>query len=443
MTNKSLPGHIRERKNKHGETTSYEGRINDPYLKTEAGFPFTHTESFSTRAEAENWLNKRQIELFEKGSIALTDTATVAEFCNDWLDKVAVEGDDGAGPLRASTLRYYKEHIDRYILRKAPTQATEEAQSVADAKQRASLASVLDIGSEPVSALRAKDLERWLRKFIKLKGRGLAKRVLRDLKAALRHAAVQQNLPDVWSNVRLRKDRREDRGVEIVLSTEQARAIMDGAIQLRDRGYIVAPDGTPSLLPEERHLDERIKNSNAGTRRKAWARWAPLLWLLFRAGLRIGEGLALIWQDVDWDAGGIRVERTVSDQARRIEETKTASGTRLVLLDAETMDVLRAYKAWCEEPRSKKDMRSRRRTDPKAYMFGTKGGDNWDNHSNFRRAWDYLFAALDLLHADGRSWASPHDARHWHASALFAAGVPLEDVSARLGHSTTTVTADI
>jgi|GEM_PF-5994691 len=439
---RGLPGHVRERANKSGIT--YEARIPDPIRKTDAGYPFVHTRSFDSRAEADEWLAKRRLAYYGSGATpSSARDMTLNEACDVWLNRLKLEGDKNDGPVRAGTHRLYRENLLRYVKRTGLPRKTEAERKIESEKWAVVLKDVTDIGSRLVSTLEAQELESWALELSSVKGRGLAKRVLRDVKAVLARAAIKLNRPDVWRGVKLRKIRHEDRGVAIILQTEQAQAIMDAALHLRDFGFVRGEDGQQLLPSEEQGLEERIKNSNAGTRKKAWARWAPLLWLLFRAGVRIGEGLAFKWRDLDQDGKRIRVERTVSDGGKAIEEAKTTAGKRWIELDDEAMAMLSAYRSWCEEPRSKIDTRPRRRTDDDAYMFGTRGGARWDNQQNFRRAWDHLFACLDLLHDDGRSWASPHDARHWHASLLFEQDIPLEVISERLGHSTTTITAEI
>lgn len=68
--------------------------------------------------------------------------------------------------------------------------------------------------------------------------------------------------------------------------------------------------------------------------------WYFLLFTLyFESGMRLGEGLAFCWGDVDFDAGRIHIHRTVvySRDARRYvvqDMPKTAAGDRLVAISA-------------------------------------------------------------------------------------------------------------
>jgi integrase len=59
-------------------------------------------------------------------------------------------------------------------------------------------------------------------------------------------------------------------------------------------------------------------------------------------GLRVSECLALKWSDVDWLDGNIRVERGIVRQ--QVGELKTIYSGRLMAVDAEMLEVLKAWK---------------------------------------------------------------------------------------------------
>jgi integrase len=74
------------------------------------------------------------------------------------------------------------------------------------------------------------------------------------------------------------------------------------------------------------------------------------LWLLaLKTGLRRGELLGLRWNDLDLDAGTLRVQQTVLvlNGAPCIQQPKTDAGRRIVKLSADVVAALLAYrKAW-------------------------------------------------------------------------------------------------
>src|SRR4029450_704065 len=68
-----------------------------------------------------------------------------------------------------------------------------------------------------------------------------------------------------------------------------------------------------------------------------------LVSMLMATGLRIGEALALRWADLDLTAGTLTVRGTVvrvNGKGLMIKETKTAAGTRTLVLPAWCVDML-------------------------------------------------------------------------------------------------------
>lgn len=143
--------------------------------------------------------------------------------------------------------------------------------------------------------------------------------------------------------------------------------------------------------------------------------------LALRLGMRRGELVALDWPDIDLEAG----ELTVRD-------AKTSAGRRTLPLVAGTLDALRRHRA-------------RQRTERIAL------GPRW-------RAGEAVFANEPGERLTGRQalavwhqWTETaglgrrrfHASRHTCATLLLARGVPLEIVSAVLGHASLAITADV
>jgi integrase len=63
-------------------------------------------------------------------------------------------------------------------------------------------------------------------------------------------------------------------------------------------------------------------------------------------GMRLGEGLGLRWQDVDLDAGTLRIRQTVQrvDGRLNIKEPKTEESRRILTLPAAAVDALRRHR---------------------------------------------------------------------------------------------------
>jgi integrase len=161
------------------------------------------------------------------------------------------------------------------------------------------------------------------------------------------------------------------------------------------------------------------------------AYWVPLVATLAGTGLRWGEATALLVGDVDLDAQVplLRVNKAWKKGPGAqpvIGPPKTAAGSRTIGLGPEVVEVLRPL----IEGRPQD-----------AYVFTSPAGGPV-NHSRFgRKVWRPALARLK----DAGALTKPvriHDLRHTHASHLVAAGIPLNIVQKRLGHSSITQTVD-
>ena len=80
---------------------------------------------------------------------------------------------------------------------------------------------------------------------------------------------------------------------------------------------------------------------------EAYPEWVDFFYTEVMTGLRKGEICGLKWSDVDFDAGKLRVQRSVTRQKGgiRIGETKTDTGMRVIVLPPSVLDMLRRRKA--------------------------------------------------------------------------------------------------
>jgi integrase len=158
----------------------------------------------------------------------------------------------------------------------------------------------------------------------------------------------------------------------------------------------------------------------------------PLVELALMTGLRQGELLGLRWQDVDLEAGNLRVTRSLQRlDGLHFREPKTRGSRRSVALSPGTVLLLREHRA---------DQRAARQLAGGAYedhdlIFATAIGTPIDPR-NLLRAWKKVTAAA------GQSGLRFHDLRHAHASLMLAQGTHPKIVSERLGHSGVRITLD-
>ncbi|MBC2135334.1 site-specific integrase [Listeria innocua] len=76
---------------------------------------------------------------------------------------------------------------------------------------------------------------------------------------------------------------------------------------------------------------------------------ATIIWLYYFTGVRVSEGTALTWNDVDLDKAEIIINKTFSQDSdgkqTLHEHTKTHAGMRTIDLDTQTVEILRRWKS--------------------------------------------------------------------------------------------------
>jgi integrase len=146
-----------------------------------------------------------------------------------------------------------------------------------------------------------------------------------------------------------------------------------------------------------------------------------LVWLLLLTGLRIGELLALRWQDVDLNGGFLRVRRTLYEG--HFDEPKTRSSNRTVPLSVKGVEILSSMRP--------------KIVDPDELVFRTKKGTPLCRRNLTNRQ---LAPVCEELKISKIGW---HSLRHSNATLLDAVGTPLGTVQSLLGHSSPEITRGI
>jgi integrase len=167
------------------------------------------------------------------------------------------------------------------------------------------------------------------------------------------------------------------------------------------------------------------------------ARGHPLeaaLVVALMCGLRPGELLALHWDDVDLDAGLLRVRSAIVRRGGEVEigQTKTPTSRRQLRLPDIAVAALLEHRGRQEAQRASVG----EHWQDFGLVFPTGLGTLLDP-ANLRRGLNQLTERAGLGH-----W-HPHELRHSAASLLSAAGVPLEEVADLLGHASTRVTSAV
>ncbi len=143
-------------------------------------------------------------------------------------------------------------------------------------------------------------------------------------------------------------------------------------------------------------------------------RYRMLVRLMWRAGLRPGEALALTVGQIDPSTNELTIDRAVSSGI--LGETKTGQVRHPVLapsVAAALSEHIRQYSDW---------------SDPDRLVFSTEAGDMVDLDNWRRRVWKPACEAVGID-------ADPYDLRHTFCSNAVHAGVDLVSVAEAAGHS--------
>lgn len=215
-----------------------------------------------------------------------------------------------------------------------------------------------------------------------------------------------------------------------VLSMALKQAVDDGLIP-RNVTTSVKPLKVPRFEPRILTHDEVGHFLDAAQSDPNGALWTTML----GTGLRLGEAVALRWQDIDLATGVLSVTGSISQIRRSIRqpgqarlsrvEPKTAAGLRTIKLPAFVVESLRHHRAEIiDKPRN-----------IAGHVFTTPRGTPLDG-TNVYHQW------RRFLGAHGLPRLRQHDLRHTAASLMLASGSGLDDVMRHLGHSSITVTVN-
>lgn len=154
--------------------------------------------------------------------------------------------------------------------------------------------------------------------------------------------------------------------------------------------------------------------------------------LLARTGLRLGEALALSWNDIQRNK--LEINKTLSREngVDLITTPKTDSSYRTIALDTMTTDLLRSFKI----KKSEYALANSISILNKQLVFSSTYGEPL-KQQNYR---SYFYRMCNLADVPK---LSPHALRHSHAVHLLESGSNIKYVSERLGHATINMTANV
>jgi integrase len=164
------------------------------------------------------------------------------------------------------------------------------------------------------------------------------------------------------------------------------------------------------------------------TARKETPAYYPLFVTLAGTGMRLGEALALQWNDVHLEAREVRVARSLS---RGQVDTPKAGHGRTVDMSQMLTEMLRQL----EQQRAARVLEREWQEMP-PWVFCTRAGTPLDESKVRRAMRKALMGAKLPLHF------SPHCLRHTYATLMLQQGESLTYVQRQLGHASINLTAD-
>ena len=335
--------------------------------------------AFATHREATDWLEAHGRRLrAARGLVPLVDPAsTVAVYGAHWLESID-------GSVKARTLESYAAQFARYIRPR--------------------------LGARPTAELTRPELRAFLTQCRK-RGVGSRRRPGRPLATGSIYA--------VYATLRAMLNAAIEDGIR----ADNPAARLGKVLHLH-----------PSKLARQaailkRALDRELTARLLEVCRTTEPAWYPLVLLLVRAGLRLGEALMLRLEDYNATARTLRVERAWNAKHKREEEPK--HGARVVDVSAQLAAVLDAHVAALVKVVGLDG------TPVVKWLFPSEAGTMLDGR-NVRRTLVRLSRKLEV----GRS-VRPHDLRHTFGSQLIAAGKSPVYVQRQMGHASVATTVDL
>jgi len=164
-------------------------------------------------------------------------------------------------------------------------------------------------------------------------------------------------------------------------------------------------------------------------------RIGTLVKLLVYTGMRLGEALGLRWVDVDLDRSLLHIRQTGKQaESARYGQHKTERSRRSVDM---VPALVEAFRAHLNEQLQLSIEHGLVPAQGLVFSVVTRRGLEGMSHEQASRTWDEVRGRAGLPRV------RIHDLRHAAATFMVAAGVPITEVSAILGHAQVSTTVNI
>lgn len=229
--------------------------------------------------------------------------------------------------------------------------------------------------------------------------------------------------------------------VHRVLSQALATAVRQRLVPRNPIDDVAAPrpragavDGEKEIRALEREeLDRLLRGFKGRT-------LFPIVAVAAATGMRRGEVLALRWSEVDLDGLTIKVERSLEDtkaKGVRVKAPKTRGSRRTIGIDPGLAALLKVEQKRQAELAISLGLRKEDREGALVFPSSPLAPATPRRPRAVTKEFACQVAALGFKHV------RLHDLRHTHATLLLLAGVPINAVAERLGHSSPVVTLTV
>ncbi|GAB6154772.1 site-specific integrase [Desulfosporosinus burensis] len=196
---------------------------------------------------------------------------------------------------------------------------------------------------------------------------------------------------------------------------------MKGKSPARDVKLPLEEKYTPRVLTEKEM--QQIHDVVKGTRDE------PIILIAAWCGLRRGEVFALKWNDLDWEKGTLRVDESYcinDDNLYEDKRPKSENGIRVVAVPEYLMNLLEQLR---------KSKFGKIEPIKKVKVVEPDQPKNEGDHRIFNiRPDNYSSYFAEFIRDNNLPVIRFHDLRHYHASWLYARGIPDQYAAQRLGH---------
>ena len=208
-------------------------------------------------------------------------------------------------------------------------------------------------------------------------------------------------------------------------------AIMKHAQKL---GYIAI---NPSANAEKLKHEKKVMRSLTPDEIKSFLSHAKdtklfaLFYLLINSGIRLGEALAITWEDINWETDELTINKSYDDKYG-LGKTKTKHSERVIKLNGSTMQVLHQH----HSAQLEKQTELPKYWNNNGIVFATDIGTHFNRSNIFNRHFTKICKSAGIT--DIRL----HDLRHTFASISLLNGVPVLEISHYLGHKDAVITLE-